>query len=175
MGDGRGAAPTPRGGGSPAPLLGRRPAQARRAALQREGRRGRAPGEVQTPRSPASRCRRREEARPGPAPPPAPGHPQALLGPRHQAPALRLGLRRAPSSGARTSAAAQGVPQPQPATTMTETNNECSIKVLCRFRPLNQAEILRGDKFIPIFQGDDSVVIGVSASVGGRFGEGAGG
>ncbi|XP_023613782.1 kinesin heavy chain isoform X2 [Myotis lucifugus] len=45
---------------------------------------------------------------------------------------------------------------------MTETNNECSIKVLCRFRPLNQAEILRGDKFIPIFQGDDSVVIGVS-------------
>ncbi|XP_049739645.1 kinesin heavy chain isoform X2 [Elephas maximus indicus] len=43
---------------------------------------------------------------------------------------------------------------------MTETNNECSIKVLCRFRPLNQAEILRGDKFIPIFQGDDSVVIG---------------
>ncbi|XP_037852807.1 kinesin heavy chain [Chlorocebus sabaeus] len=43
---------------------------------------------------------------------------------------------------------------------MAETNNECSIKVLCRFRPLNQAEILRGDKFIPIFQGDDSVVIG---------------
>ncbi|XP_066225474.1 kinesin heavy chain [Saccopteryx leptura] len=43
---------------------------------------------------------------------------------------------------------------------MTEANNECSIKVLCRFRPLNQAEILRGDKFIPIFQGDDSVVIG---------------
>ncbi|CAO2582083.1 Kinesin heavy chain isoform 5A [Lemmus lemmus] len=43
---------------------------------------------------------------------------------------------------------------------MAETNNECSIKVLCRFRPLNQAEILRGDKFIPIFQGDDSVIIG---------------
>ncbi|XP_045685403.1 kinesin heavy chain isoform X1 [Phyllostomus hastatus] len=43
---------------------------------------------------------------------------------------------------------------------MTETNNECSIKVLCRFRPLNQAEVLRGDKFIPIFQGDDSVIIG---------------
>ncbi|XP_036750780.2 kinesin heavy chain isoform X2 [Manis pentadactyla] len=43
---------------------------------------------------------------------------------------------------------------------MAEPNNECSIKVLCRFRPLNQAEILRGDKFIPIFQGDDSVVIG---------------
>lgn len=51
-------------------------------------------------------------------------------------------------------------PSPTPATTMTETNNECSIKVLCRFRPLNQAEVLRGDKFIPIFQGDDSVIIG---------------
>lgn len=57
---------------------------------------------------------------------------------------------------------------------MAETNNECSIKVLCRFRPLNQAEILRGDKFIPIFQGDDSVVIGVSAAPGGNFGEGTG-
>lgn len=59
---------------------------------------------------------------------------------------------------------------PSPATTMAETNNECSIKVLCRFRPLNQAEILRGDKFIPIFQGDDSVVIGVSVAPGGNFG-----
>lgn len=57
---------------------------------------------------------------------------------------------------------------------MAETNNECSIKVLCRFRPLNQAEILRGDKFIPIFQGDDSVVIGVSAAPGGNYGEGTG-
>lgn len=53
---------------------------------------------------------------------------------------------------------------------MAETNNECSIKVLCRFRPLNQAEILRGDKFIPIFQGDDSVIIGVSAYPGRNFG-----
>nr|XP_033794886.1 kinesin heavy chain [Geotrypetes seraphini]XP_033794887.1 kinesin heavy chain [Geotrypetes seraphini] len=43
---------------------------------------------------------------------------------------------------------------------MAEPANECSIKVLCRFRPLNQSEILRGDKFIPIFQGDDSVVVG---------------
>lgn len=51
---------------------------------------------------------------------------------------------------------------------MAETNNECSIKVLCRFRPLNQAEILRGDKFIPIFQGDDSVIIGVSATTEGN-------
>uniref|UniRef100_A0A8C2F043 Kinesin-like protein n=1 Tax=Cyprinus carpio TaxID=7962 RepID=A0A8C2F043_CYPCA len=37
---------------------------------------------------------------------------------------------------------------------------ECNIKVLCRFRPLNQAEILRGDKFLPTFQGDDTVIIG---------------
>lgn len=42
---------------------------------------------------------------------------------------------------------------------MTEVN-ECSIKVLCRFRPLNQSEIIRGDKFIPVFQGDDTVIIG---------------
>uniref|UniRef100_A0A670YMC9 Kinesin-like protein n=1 Tax=Pseudonaja textilis TaxID=8673 RepID=A0A670YMC9_PSETE len=45
---------------------------------------------------------------------------------------------------------------------MTTELNECSIKVLCRFRPLNQSEIIRGDKFIPVFQGDDTVIIGVS-------------
>ncbi|XP_063285495.1 kinesin heavy chain [Pelobates fuscus] len=39
---------------------------------------------------------------------------------------------------------------------------ECSIKVMCRFRPLNQAEIHRGDKFIPVFKGDDTTVIGQS-------------
>uniref|UniRef100_G1PF22 Kinesin-like protein n=1 Tax=Myotis lucifugus TaxID=59463 RepID=G1PF22_MYOLU len=32
---------------------------------------------------------------------------------------------------------------------------------MCRFRPLNEAEILRGDKFIPKFKGDETVVIGV--------------
>ncbi|KAJ6665394.1 hypothetical protein lerEdw1_003234 [Lerista edwardsae] len=37
---------------------------------------------------------------------------------------------------------------------------ECSIKVMCRFRPLNEAEILRGDKFIPKFKGEDTVVVG---------------
>ncbi|XP_013372959.1 PREDICTED: kinesin heavy chain isoform 5C [Chinchilla lanigera] len=37
---------------------------------------------------------------------------------------------------------------------------ECSIKVMCRFRPLNEAEILRGDRFIPKFKGDETVVIG---------------
>ncbi|XP_040213955.1 kinesin heavy chain [Rana temporaria] len=37
---------------------------------------------------------------------------------------------------------------------------ECSIKVMCRFRPLNTAEIQRGDKFIPAFKGDDTIVIG---------------
>lgn len=44
---------------------------------------------------------------------------------------------------------------------MTDAVSECNIKVLCRFRPLNQAEILRGDKFLPTFQGDDTVTIGV--------------
>uniref|UniRef100_A0AAY4EYN4 Kinesin motor domain-containing protein n=1 Tax=Denticeps clupeoides TaxID=299321 RepID=A0AAY4EYN4_9TELE len=33
------------------------------------------------------------------------------------------------------------------------------LAVLCRFRPLNQSEIHRGDKFIPTFQGDDTVII----------------
>ncbi|XP_075708100.1 kinesin heavy chain isoform X7 [Rhinoderma darwinii] len=42
---------------------------------------------------------------------------------------------------------------------MAETN-ECSIKVLCRFRPLNQSEVQRGDKYLPVFQGDDCVIVG---------------
>ncbi|XP_029943605.1 kinesin-1 heavy chain-like [Salarias fasciatus] len=36
---------------------------------------------------------------------------------------------------------------------------ETSIKVVCRFRPLNSAEVARGDKYIVKFQGDDCVVI----------------
>ncbi|KAF7664592.1 hypothetical protein LDENG_00169520 [Lucifuga dentata] len=43
---------------------------------------------------------------------------------------------------------------------MADANAECNIKVLCRFRPLNQSEILRGDKFIPIFRGEDTVILG---------------
>uniref|UniRef100_A0A8C5A8J3 Kinesin-like protein n=1 Tax=Gadus morhua TaxID=8049 RepID=A0A8C5A8J3_GADMO len=39
---------------------------------------------------------------------------------------------------------------------------ECGVKVLCRFRPLNEAEITRGDKYIPKFKDDDTVVITVS-------------
>ncbi|XP_041097700.1 kinesin heavy chain isoform X4 [Polyodon spathula] len=42
---------------------------------------------------------------------------------------------------------------------MAEATTECNIKVLCRFRPLNQSEIVRGDKYIPKFKGDDTVVI----------------
>ncbi|XP_038607676.1 kinesin heavy chain [Tachyglossus aculeatus] len=38
--------------------------------------------------------------------------------------------------------------------------SECSIKVLCRFRPLNEAEGLRGDKLSPRFKGDDTVIVG---------------
>lgn len=44
---------------------------------------------------------------------------------------------------------------------MTEPVSECNIKVLCRFRPLNQSETIRGDRFLPAFQGDDTVVVGV--------------
>uniref|UniRef100_A0A3Q3IU85 Kinesin-like protein n=1 Tax=Monopterus albus TaxID=43700 RepID=A0A3Q3IU85_MONAL len=43
---------------------------------------------------------------------------------------------------------------------MADVPAECNIKVLCRFRPLNQSEILRGDQYLPIFQGDDTVIIG---------------
>ncbi|XP_009301044.1 kinesin heavy chain isoform X1 [Danio rerio] len=42
---------------------------------------------------------------------------------------------------------------------MADISAECNIRVLCRFRPLNQSEILRGDKFMPTFQGDDTVII----------------
>ena len=45
---------------------------------------------------------------------------------------------------------------------MADASAECNIKVLCRFRPLNQSEIVRGDKFIPAFQEDDTVILGVS-------------
>ncbi|XP_047425386.1 kinesin family member 5Aa isoform X2 [Mugil cephalus] len=43
---------------------------------------------------------------------------------------------------------------------MADIPAECNIKVLCRFRPLNQSEIVRGDQFLPKFQGDDTVVVG---------------
>ncbi|XP_061571663.1 kinesin heavy chain-like [Cololabis saira] len=36
---------------------------------------------------------------------------------------------------------------------------ECGVRVMCRFRPLNAAEITRGDKYIPKFKEDDTVVI----------------
>ncbi|XP_054643559.1 kinesin heavy chain-like isoform X2 [Dunckerocampus dactyliophorus] len=35
----------------------------------------------------------------------------------------------------------------------------CGVKVMCRFRPLNDAERSRGDKSIPKFNGDDTVVV----------------
>lgn len=40
--------------------------------------------------------------------------------------------------------------------------SECCVKVMCRFRPLNQAEISRGDKYTPKFKGEDTVVVAVS-------------
>ncbi|XP_006799228.1 kinesin heavy chain-like [Neolamprologus brichardi] len=35
----------------------------------------------------------------------------------------------------------------------------CGVKVMCRFRPLNEAERSRGDKNIPKFNGEDTVVV----------------
>lgn len=40
--------------------------------------------------------------------------------------------------------------------------SECGVKVMCRFRPLNESEQSRGDKYIPKFKGEDTVVITVS-------------
>uniref|UniRef100_A0A4W3JUB6 Kinesin-like protein n=1 Tax=Callorhinchus milii TaxID=7868 RepID=A0A4W3JUB6_CALMI len=42
---------------------------------------------------------------------------------------------------------------------MTEPLSQCNIKVMCRFRPLNHSEVVRGDKYIPKFTGEDTVVI----------------
>lgn len=39
---------------------------------------------------------------------------------------------------------------------------ECNIKVMCRFRPLNESEVIRGDKYVAKFQGEDTVMIAVS-------------
>lgn len=38
----------------------------------------------------------------------------------------------------------------------------CGVKVMCRFRPLNNAERSRGDKEVPKFNGEDTVVVAVS-------------
>uniref|UniRef100_A0A669D363 Kinesin-like protein n=1 Tax=Oreochromis niloticus TaxID=8128 RepID=A0A669D363_ORENI len=43
---------------------------------------------------------------------------------------------------------------------MGDAAAECTIKVVCRFRPLNSAEVARGDQYIPKFKGDDCVLIG---------------
>uniref|UniRef100_A0A673AXG8 Kinesin-like protein n=1 Tax=Sphaeramia orbicularis TaxID=375764 RepID=A0A673AXG8_9TELE len=37
--------------------------------------------------------------------------------------------------------------------------NDCGVKVMCRFRPLNDAEQSRGDKPVPKFSGEDTVVV----------------
>lgn len=47
---------------------------------------------------------------------------------------------------------------------MADGPAECTIKVMCRFRPLNGSEVNRGDKYVAKFQGEDNVVIGVSLS-----------
>ncbi|KAM8856088.1 kinesin heavy chain-like isoform 2-T4 [Spinachia spinachia] len=35
----------------------------------------------------------------------------------------------------------------------------CGVKVMCRFRPLNDAERSRGDKYVPKFNGEETVVV----------------
>jgi kinesin family protein 5 len=47
---------------------------------------------------------------------------------------------------------------------MADAAAEYGVKVMCRFRPLNESEITRGDKYIPKFKEDDTVVITVSAA-----------
>uniref|UniRef100_A0A4W5LLU1 Kinesin family member 5C n=1 Tax=Hucho hucho TaxID=62062 RepID=A0A4W5LLU1_9TELE len=42
---------------------------------------------------------------------------------------------------------------------MADAAAEYGVKVMCRFRPLNESEITRGDKYIPKFKEDDTVVI----------------
>lgn len=42
----------------------------------------------------------------------------------------------------------------------------CGVKVMCRFRPLNDAERSRGDKEVPKFNGEDTVVVSVSVQTG---------
>ncbi|KAM4606036.1 kinesin-1 heavy chain-like [Polymixia lowei] len=42
---------------------------------------------------------------------------------------------------------------------MADPAESTSIKVMCRFRPLNKSEVARGDKYIPKFQGDECVSI----------------
>ncbi|XP_078136574.1 kinesin-1 heavy chain-like [Sander vitreus] len=42
---------------------------------------------------------------------------------------------------------------------MADPAAQTTIKVVCRFRPLNKSEVARGDKYIPVFQGDDCVQI----------------
>ena len=41
-------------------------------------------------------------------------------------------------------------------------SSECNIKVVCRVRPLNEAEEKAGSKFVLKFPTDDSVSLGVS-------------
>ncbi|XP_057708940.1 kinesin heavy chain-like isoform X1 [Corythoichthys intestinalis] len=42
---------------------------------------------------------------------------------------------------------------------MSSCDGLCGVKVMCRFRPLNDAETSRGDKSSPKFNGDDTVVV----------------
>ncbi|XP_072300096.1 kinesin heavy chain-like [Eucyclogobius newberryi] len=42
---------------------------------------------------------------------------------------------------------------------MGDAAAECGVKVMCRFRPLSDAERGRGDRFVPKFSGEETVVV----------------
>ena len=43
-----------------------------------------------------------------------------------------------------------------------DTQGECSVKVMCRVRPLNQSEEKAGSKFVLKFPSETSIAISVS-------------
>jgi hypothetical protein len=48
---------------------------------------------------------------------------------------------------------------PAPAARKMVDLAECNIRVTCRFRPLKESQVNRGDKYIAKFQGEDRVMI----------------
>ncbi|KAF3836166.1 hypothetical protein F7725_028724, partial [Dissostichus mawsoni] len=50
--------------------------------------------------------------------------------------------------------------RPSTVAEMADPAAETTIKVVCRFRPLNRSELARGDIYVPKFQGEDCVQMG---------------
>lgn len=45
---------------------------------------------------------------------------------------------------------------------VSDMEQECGVRVMCRFRPLNESEVQRGNKALLRFRGRDTVVLSVS-------------